>query len=48
MIRGLLDSAEIESAHRATQSGDKFGGAWEVLVHPEDFETARSLLPVEE
>ena len=47
MICGLLRSADIVCDHRATQSGEKFGGAREVLVRPEDLEDARSLLPQE-
>jgi Putative prokaryotic signal transducing protein len=44
MICGLLRSADIACDHRATQSGVKFGGPHEVLVRPEDFEAAQSLL----
>ena len=45
LIRGLLESAEIDSEHRITQLGENFGGSYEVLVRVEDLETARSLLP---
>jgi hypothetical protein len=48
MLCGLLRTAEIACDHRAAQSGDAFGGAHEVLVHPEDLETARSMLPAEQ
>jgi hypothetical protein len=47
MICGLLRTAEIVCDHRVTQSGAKFGGAYEVLVRPEDLETARTMLPDE-
>jgi len=45
LIRGLLESAEIQSEHRITQLGENFGGSYEVLVRAEDLETARALLP---
>jgi Putative prokaryotic signal transducing protein len=48
LIRGLLETAGIQSEHRATQLGENFGGSYEVLVHTEDLETARSLLPQDE
>ena len=41
---GLLDTAGIASDRRATQSGSKFGGAYEVLVGAEDLEAAQALL----
>lgn len=41
---GLLDTAGIPSDRRATQSGSKFGGAYEVLVEAEDLEAAQALL----
>ena len=47
MIRGLLETAEIESEYRATQMGENFGGSYEVLVRAEDLEDARALLPEE-
>jgi hypothetical protein len=47
MVCGLLRTAGIECDHRLTQAGEKFGGAREVLVHPEDLETARSMLATE-
>ncbi len=45
MLCGLLRTADIVCDHRATQLGDAFGGAHEVLVHPEDLEAAQSMLP---
>ena len=48
MIRGLLETAEIESEYRATQMGENFGGSYEVLVRAEDLEAARALLPEDE
>jgi hypothetical protein len=45
MIRGLLESAEIESEYRATQVGQNFGGSYEVLVRDEDMAAAQALLP---
>jgi len=45
MIRGLLESAAIESEYRATQMGQNFGGSYEVLVRDEDMEAAQALLP---
>ena len=45
MIRGLLETAEIESEYRATQLGENFGGSYEVLVRAEDLEAAQALLP---
>ena len=47
MICGLLRTAELECDHRPTQAGQAFGGSHEVLVHPEDLEVARSMLPSE-
>jgi hypothetical protein len=48
MIRGLLSTAAIDSEYRATQLGENFGGgAYEVLVGPEDLEAAQALLPSE-
>ena len=41
---GLLDTAGIAADRRATQSGSKFGGAYEVLVRAEDLEAAQALL----
>jgi hypothetical protein len=48
LIRGLLESAGIDSDQRAAQGGENFGGTWEVVVREEDLETARELLPQEE
>ena len=48
LIRGLLETAGIESEHRVTQLGENFGGSYEVLVRTEDLEDARALLPEEE
>ena len=48
MIRGLLETADIVSEHRATQLGENFGGSYEVLVRAEDLEAARSVLPQDE
>jgi hypothetical protein len=48
LIRGLLETAEIQSEHRITQLGENFGGSYEVLVRAEDLEAARSLLPEED
>ena len=48
LIRGLLESAGIQSEHRATQLGENFGGSYEVLVRTEDLEDARALLPEDE
>ncbi len=48
MIRGLLESAGIQSEHRATQLGENFGGSYEVVVRSEDLEAARDLLPQDE
>jgi hypothetical protein len=45
LICGLLRTAEIECGHRPAQAGQAFGGSYEVLVHEEDLETARSMLP---
>jgi hypothetical protein len=45
MIRGLLETAEIASEHRATQLGENFGGSFEVRVRTEDLEAAREVLP---
>ena len=47
MICGLLRTADIVCEHRVTQAGAKFGGAYEVLVRPEDLEAAQSMLPAE-
>ena len=47
MIRGRLETAEIESEYRATQMGENFGGSYEVLVRTEDLEAAQALLPGE-
>ena len=47
MICGLLRTADIACDHRVTQSGTKFGGAYEVLVREEDLETAQAMLPSE-
>ena len=47
MICGLLRTADIACEQRATQSGEKFGGPHEVLVRPEDLETAQSMLAAE-
>ncbi len=47
MLCGLLRTADLECDHRPVQSGDAFGGAHEVLVHLEDLETARSMLPTD-
>jgi hypothetical protein len=44
MICGLLRTAGIQCDHRATQLGETLGGAQEVLVRPEDMETARAML----
>ena len=48
MIRGLLETAGIESEYRATQLGENFGGSYEVVVREEDLATARDVLPQEE
>ena len=48
LVCGLLESAGIVSDRRTTQSGVKFGGAYEVLVRPEDLEAAQALLASEE
>jgi len=48
LIRGLLESAGIQSEHRATQLGENFGGSFEVRVRTEDLEAARDLLPQNE
>ncbi len=48
MIRGLLETAGIQSEHRATQLGENFGSSYEVLVRAEDLEAARELLPEDE
>ena len=45
---GLLETAGIASERRATQSGSKFGGAYEVLVGAEDLEAAQALLQSDE
>ena len=48
LIRGLLESAGIQSEHRATQLGENFGSSYEVIVRSEDLETAQALLPQED
>ena len=48
LIRGLLESAGIQSEHRATQLGENFGGSFEVRVRTEDLEAARDVLPQNE
>lgn len=48
MIRGLLETADIASEHRATQLGQNFGGSYEVLVRAADLEAARDVLPRDE
>ena len=48
LVSGLLESAGIASERRATQSGVKFGGAYEVLVRPEDLEAAQALIAGDE
>ena len=48
LIRGLLESAGIQSEHRATQLGENFGSSYEVIVRSEDLEEARALLPEDE
>jgi hypothetical protein len=45
LIRGLLETAGIESEHRITQLGENFGGSYEVLVRADDLESAKALLP---
>jgi hypothetical protein len=45
MIRGMLESAGIQSEHRATQLGENFGGSYEIIVRAEDMEAAQALLP---
>jgi hypothetical protein len=45
MIRGLLETAGIQSEHRVTQLGENFGGSYEILVRAEDLEAAQALLP---
>lgn len=47
MVCGLLRTAEIACDHRVTQLGENFGGAYEVLVKPEDLEAAQAMLPSE-
>ena len=47
LIRGLLESAGIQSEHRAAQLGKGFGGSYEVIVRTEDLEEAQALLPEE-
>jgi len=44
MVCGLLETAGIASDRRVTQSGTKFGGAYDVLVSPEDLEAAQTLI----
>ena len=48
MVSGLLETAGIASDRRTTQSGTKFGGAYEVLVRPEDLEAAQALIASDE
>ena len=48
MVCGLLETAGIPSDRRTTQSGVKFGGAYEVLVRPEDLEAAQAMLASDE
>jgi hypothetical protein len=48
LIRGLLESAGIESDHRTAQGGENFGGTYEILVREEDLEAAREVLPQNE
>ena len=49
MLCGLLRSADIECAHRAGQQGEVLGaGAYEVLVHAEDLDAARAMLPTDQ
>jgi hypothetical protein len=48
LIRGLLESAGIQSEHRATQLGENFGGSYEVVVREEDLAAAQEVLPQEE
>ena len=53
MICGLLGSAGIECAYRDTEAIDSpiedftAAGPREILVHEEDLESARALLPAE-
>jgi hypothetical protein len=44
MICGLLRTADIVCDHRATQLGENFGGAQEVLVRSEDIEAAHAIV----
>ena len=44
MICGLLRTAGIACDHRATQLGENFGGAQEVLVRSEDMAAAQAMV----